>query len=134
MNELKNNFLHVVRDNYFNFSGRARRREFWMYVLAVIILSIIVSIIDSVLFPNFMGESSLGSSGPLSSLLSLLLLIPGIAISVRRLHDTGRTGWWYLLVFVIIIGWIVLLIWFVQEGDEGTNKYGPDPKATEEFA
>ncbi len=73
-------------------------------------------------------EAIAGTSGTLGGLFEFAALIPGLAVGVRRLHDTNRTGWWLLLVFAVIIGWIVLLVWFIKQGDAGPNKYGPDPR------
>ncbi len=107
---------------YAEFGGRSRRMEYWMFFLFSVLIGIFTSIIDMVIF----GMDN--DFSPLNSLTSLALFIPSIAVAVRRLHDIGRSGWWYLLVFAIIIGWIVLLIWFCTEGTKGPNEYGPDPK------
>jgi len=108
---------------YAEFSGRSRRKEYWMFFLFSFILGIIASSIDTLLlgFP-------LENNGPVNAIVSLALLIPSLAVGVRRLHDTGRSGWWMLLIFAIIIGWIALLIFFVTDSDSGNNAYGPSPK------
>ena len=106
------------------FNGRSRRKEYWMFFLFSILVGIAASAIDIGLF-----GFSIEDNGPVNGLVSLALLIPSIAVSVRRLHDTGRSGWWFLLIFAVIIGWIVLLVFFVSDGDNGTNEYGLDPKA-----
>ena len=108
---------------YAEFSGRSRRKEYWMFVLFNILVGIVASIIDTAIF-----SYSFGDNGPINILVSLALLIPGIAVGVRRLHDLGKSGWWYLLIFAVIIGWIVLLIWFCTDGEKGSNQYGDDPK------
>ena len=105
------------------FNGRSRRKEYWMFFLFSILVGIAASAIDIGLF-----GFSIEDNGPVNGLVSLALLIPSIAVSVRRLHDTGRSGWWFLLIFAVIIGWIVLLIFFVSDGESGTNQYGLDPK------
>jgi uncharacterized membrane protein YhaH (DUF805 family) len=73
----------------------------------------------------------LGMGGTLANIANIIvtlgLLLPGIAVAIRRLHDTGRSGWWYLLVFIPIVGWLALLFWFVQPSDEGSNEYGEAP-------
>ncbi|MBB1645380.1 DUF805 domain-containing protein [Sphingobacterium sp. UME9] len=119
--ELKENFLKVVRDNYANFEGRARRKEYWMFFLANLIISAVFGILGQI--------ASLFTY--VSGLVSLALLIPGIAVTVRRLHDTNKSGWFILVALIPFIGWIYLLYLLVLEGDKGPNQYGPDPKALE---
>lgn len=114
-------FLKVVRDNYANFSGRARRAEYWYYTLFYILIYIGLTILDLILAAN-------NIPGFFALLFSLALFIPSIAVGARRLHDTGRTGWWQLIGLVPFIGGIVLLIFFVQEGSFDRNEYGPSPK------
>ena len=69
-----------------------------------------------------------GDSGLLGQLFEIAVLVPSLALGARRLHDINRTGWWLLLLFVLVIGWIVLIVWAIKRGDEGPNKYGPDPR------
>jgi uncharacterized membrane protein YhaH (DUF805 family) len=107
--------------NYVNFSGRAARSEFWFWVLFSILVSIAAGIIDFAVFGIRDGVS------PISSLTSLALFLPGLAVSVRRLHDTDRSGWWVLLFLIPLIGAIVLLIWYCSRGTPGPNRFGPDP-------
>jgi uncharacterized membrane protein YhaH (DUF805 family) len=109
-------YLEVLK-KYAAFSGRARRREFWYFVLFNFIIIIILSIIDQAI-----------GSAILSTIYSLAVLIPSIAVTVRRLHDTNRTGWWVLIGLIPIIGFIVLLIFTVQDSQKGENQYGPNPK------
>ncbi len=109
--------------NYINFQGRARRKAYWMFVLFNIIAAVLVGMLDSVL--GLGGESGYG---PISGLYSLAVFLPGLALAVRRLHDTGRTGWWMLIGLIPLIGWIVLLVFFVQDSQPGSNQYGPNPK------
>jgi uncharacterized membrane protein YhaH (DUF805 family) len=104
---------------YAVFAGRARRKEFWMFFLVYALIVVVLLIVESIL----------GLPGILSGIYSLALLIPSIAVTVRRLHDTGRTGWWWWLGFVPVIGIIVLLVFMALEGEPGQNRYGPDPKA-----
>jgi uncharacterized membrane protein YhaH (DUF805 family) len=110
-------YLKVVKENYANFEGRARRSEYWYFVLVNIIISIILGLIDSVI-----GISILGS------IYSLAVLVPSIAVAVRRLHDVGKSGWYFLLIFFLVIGWIWLFVLYCKEGDTGPNEYGADPK------
>ncbi len=118
-------FLKVVRDNYANFEGRARRKEYWMYTLYVILiffaLSIVIGIISWV-------SSILG--GLLSFVIwiaSIALLIPSLAVTVRRLHDTGKPTWYVILSFIPIVNLYILYL-LILEGDTGPNEFGPDPK------
>ncbi len=121
MEKIKFYFIKVLKENFANFSGRARREEYWYYSLAVFVISAILSVL-----------SKAGIVGVIFSILSFLfslcILIPGIAVSVRRLHDTGRSGWWLLLCLIPLIGSIVLLVFMVTEGQKGENKWGDDPK------
>jgi uncharacterized membrane protein YhaH (DUF805 family) len=112
------NWYMEVLKKYAVFSGRARRKEFWMYFLFYLIIVTVLSII----------EWMIGLPGVLSGLYSLALLIPSIAVTVRRLHDTGRTGWWWFIGLVPVIGIIVLLIFMALDSEPGENQYGPNPK------
>jgi uncharacterized membrane protein YhaH (DUF805 family) len=107
--------------NYVTFSGRASRSEFWYWTLFGFLVAAVSSILDSALFPSM-------STGPISAITSLLLLLPGLAVSVRRLHDLDRTGWW-ILITLTIIGLIVLLIWDCTKGTDEPNRFGSDPLA-----
>jgi len=107
--------------NYVNFSGRAFRSEYWYWVLFTLILAIVTGILDAAVFPD-----SEAGGGPLSTVSSIVILLPSIAVGVRRLHDIDRTGWWYLIVFTII-GIFVLIYWACQPGTPGANRFGPDP-------
>lgn len=109
----------VVLKKYAVFSGRARRKEYWMFSLFSLIIIFALGFI----------EGLLGSPGVVGILYSLAILIPSIAVSVRRLHDTGRSGWWLLIVLVPLIGAIVFLVFMVQEGKED-NDFGENPKLT----
>jgi uncharacterized membrane protein YhaH (DUF805 family) len=130
------NWYVKVLKQYVDFSGRARRREYWMFILVNIVIVIVLSLIDTMLGTGGFRATSGGGSfyaanslGLLSGLYSLAVLLPTIAVTVRRLHDTDRTGWWILLGFIPIIGGIVLLVFYVLEGTQGANRYGPDPKS-----
>ena len=102
----------VVMQKYANFSGRAMRSEYWWFILAYIIAYIVLAIVDYVLGVQL-----------LTAILSLGLLIPSIAVGVRRLHDLDKSGWWLLLGLIPIVG-LVLLYWFCQPGTPGANQYG----------
>lgn len=114
-----------VFSKYATFSGRARRSEYWYWVLFVILLSLLATVLDSVLKLRVVEGSTFGW---ISLIVSLALLIPGIAVTVRRLHDTDRSGWWYLLTFLCGIGAIIVLIFCIIDGTPGPNKYGESPK------
>lgn len=114
---------------YFDFSGRARRKEYWLFCLFNVIIAYILSVIDSAIGLTFpVGIVELGILGVI---YSLLLFIPGLAVCVRRLHDIGKSGWFYLIGLIPLVGAIILLIWFCKEGEHKTNKWGPDPKNIE---
>ncbi|HEX5213481.1 MAG TPA: DUF805 domain-containing protein [Pseudolabrys sp.] len=119
------NFGEAIKSgfsNYVNFSGRAPRSEYWFWTLFAVIISIVANIIDSL--TGTIGIA--GSVGIVGLVISLALLLPGIAVSVRRLHDLDRTGWW-LLIILTGIGAIVLLIWDCIKGTSGPNRFGADP-------
>ncbi len=108
---------------YVVFSGRAARSEFWWWTLFTFLVNIGTEIVDGVL--------AAGGVPPfLNAVVNLALLLPGIAVGVRRLHDMDHTGWWYLIILIPVIGIIALLIWFLFKGTEGDNRFGPDPLAT----
>ena len=117
-------YLEVLK-KYAVFSGRARRKEYWMFFLFNLIITLVLALIDS-LMGTFSPQAGLGL---LSGLYSLAVLIPSIAVTVRRLHDTGRSGWWILIGLIPFIGGIVLLIFMVLDSEPGANQYGPNPKA-----
>lgn len=113
-----------VLKKYAVFSGRARRQEYWMFVLINTVVAMVLVLIDSQV--GLMSETGYGV---LSGIYSLGILVPSIAVSVRRLHDTDRSGMWYLIAFVPIIGPIALLVFCVQDGNMGMNQFGANPKA-----
>ncbi len=110
--------------NYVGFSGRAARSEYWYWVLFVLLLQIVAWLIDMTLF----GFNTTGVN-PIGVIVSLATLLPGLAVSVRRLHDIDRLGWWVLLGLIPVIGWIVLIYWACLRGTVGANRFGPDPLA-----
>jgi uncharacterized membrane protein YhaH (DUF805 family) len=110
---------------YAEFSGRSQRKEYWMFFLFNIIVAVVLGIIEGILGLSGMVA---GAYGPLTVLYELAILIPSIAVGIRRLHDTDRSGWWLLIALVPIVGAIVLLVFFVSDGTRGPNRFGPDPK------
>ena len=116
-------YLEALK-KYAVFSGRARRAEYWYFVLFNIIVAVVLSLIDTLLGTfNFMQ-----GVGLLSGLYALAVLIPTLAVTVRRLHDIDRTGWWIFINLIPLIGFIVLLVFAVTDGTPGSNRYGPNPK------
>ena len=118
---LENCLVLGAKVEYFNFSGRATRSEFWYFMLFVLLFGIVITLIEVI-----MGTYD---SGILSLIFNLALLFPSLAVSTRRLHDTNRSGWWNLIMLVPIIGIIVLIVFYCQDSKED-NKYGVNPKKT----
>lgn len=119
-------YLKVVRDNYANFEGRARRKEYWMFTLINIVITIPLYAVAVYLLAQ--NESSIGML--LYAAYCLAILVPGLAVVVRRLHDINKSGWMMLVSFIPLVGGIWLLVLLVTEGTSGTNQYGPDPKGS----
>jgi uncharacterized membrane protein YhaH (DUF805 family) len=117
------NWFLLALKKYAVFSGRSQRSEYWFYVLFYLIISIVLSVIDSLVFKA-------GSMGILGGVFALAMLVPSIAVAARRLHDTGRSGWWQLLALIPLIGAIILIVFLAQDTTPGENKYGPSPKGT----
>lgn len=109
---------------YATFEGRARRAEYWWFALAYFIVLAAAAIVDGVI-----GMTFGGLGGPLYALVFIGGFVPSLAVAVRRLHDLDKSGWWYLIVFVPLVGGIVLLVWFCTQGISGPNRYGSDPLA-----
>ena len=129
-------FVKCIK-NYVNFSGRARRMEYWMFYLIAQIIALIISIPYLITFFSAF-DFAAGTFSPsgaywfffvLMLLYSLFLLLPQLAAAVRRLHDTGRSGAWWFVVFIPFAGVIWLIVLLALPGETGDNKYGPDPKA-----
>lgn len=119
-------YLKVLK-NYANFEGRARRKEYWMFVLFNYIFLFILAI-PLGLVADSGNEALSGIFGGLLVLYLVAIIIPTLAVAVRRLHDIGKSGWMYCVSFIPFIGGIWLLVLMVTEGDVGDNQYGPDPK------
>jgi len=105
--------------NYVNFSGRATRSEYWYWVLFAVLVTIVAGILDNAIFPFKEPRAITAAAG-------VVLFLPGLAVGVRRLHDTDRTGWWTLLALTGI-GAILLIIWFCFKGTPGANRFGQEP-------
>ena len=117
-------FLAAVK-KYAVFEGRARRKEYWFFILFYMIIIFVLAFIDG-MTGNLSAEAGMGL---FSGIFMLAMLIPSISVSVRRLHDTDHSGWWYWIALIPLVGAIVLLVFFVTDGTVGQNQYGPDPKA-----
>jgi uncharacterized membrane protein YhaH (DUF805 family) len=114
-------FMEAVKSvltNYVGFSGRARRSEYWFFVLFFVLAVIVASVIGGLI-----------RFGLLGLLVELALLLPYLAVTIRRLHDTGRSGWWILIGLIPLVGAIVLIVFAVQDSQPAQNAYGPSPKA-----
>ena len=111
------NWYTKVLKHYVDFSGRAQRMEYWMFVLINFIIMIGLTIVDLLIGLGF-----------LAPLYALAVFLPTLAVGVRRLHDTNRAGWWLLIGLIPAIGVIILIIFFIQDSQPGPNEYGPNPK------
>ncbi len=111
------NWYIGVLKRYFDFNGRSRRQEFWMFALISFGISIALAIIGTMIKTNI-----------LSTLYSLAVLLPGLGVGARRLHDVGKSGWWQLIGLVPLLGIIVLIVFWAQDGTPGDNQYGANPK------
>jgi uncharacterized membrane protein YhaH (DUF805 family) len=122
--------IPAVLSKYATFTGRAARPEFWWWVLFVFLVNIVTVFIDHYFIAPELGIEVFTEETPqpLSMVVSLGLLLPGLAVSARRLHDINRSGWWMLIILIPIIGGLVLLWWCLKEGDEGENEFGPPPE------
>ncbi|QKE74960.1 DUF805 domain-containing protein [Arthrobacter citreus] len=110
-------YLKVLK-NYAVFNGRARRTEYWMFILFSAIITIILSILQSIA----------GIDNVLTGIYGLLTLLPNLAVGARRLHDSGKSGWWLLLCLIPFIGTIILLVFFCLDSEAGENRFGGNPK------
>jgi uncharacterized membrane protein YhaH (DUF805 family) len=117
-------YLSVLK-KYATFQGRARRSEYWTFSLINLAISLVLSILG---YLTQGGSGEVGFFGIISTLYGLAVLIPGLAVTVRRLHDVGKNGWWIFIVLVPLIGWILLLVFLITDSDPGDNQYGPNPK------
>jgi uncharacterized membrane protein YhaH (DUF805 family) len=118
--------VKAVFSKYATFEGRARRSEYWWFVL----FNLIVSILLTAVFGGGRGMGDGGmmmGGGLVANIWSLATLLPSIAVGARRLHDIDRTGWWQLIWFIPVIGWIVLIVFFATRGTAGPNRFGANP-------
>jgi uncharacterized membrane protein YhaH (DUF805 family) len=118
-------YLNVLK-KYAEFDGRARRKEYWLFFLINMFVAILLMMLDA-------GIGTLSTDtgwGMLSGLYTLGVMLPSLAVAVRRLHDTGRSGWWLLLSLIPLVG-LVVLVFMLLDGDRGNNRFGEDPKSRE---
>ena len=122
--------------NYVTFSGRASRSEYWWFALFNVAIATVIGLVEGGGSGHMGGGGMMYSynAGIIGTLWSLGNLLPGLALAVRRLHDKDRSGWWLLIWIIPLIGWIVLLYWYVTKGTEGSNRFGPDPLAADAAA
>ncbi len=115
-------YLKVLK-NYVGFRGRARRKEYWMFILVNIIFTFVLGLLDKML-----GWQRAGGEGILTTIYGILVFLPWWAVQFRRLHDTDRSAWWALLFLIPFIGWLIIIVFNCQAGTPGENRFGPDPK------
>jgi uncharacterized membrane protein YhaH (DUF805 family) len=118
------NWYREALRKYATFEGRARRKEYWYFALGNFVAIVALSVVDMVI-GTFDEKAGIGL---LSGLYTLAVFVPGIAVSVRRLHDTNRSGWWLLISLVPLVGWLVMLVFACIDSQPGGNQYGPNPK------
>ncbi|WP_027950291.1 DUF805 domain-containing protein [Haliea salexigens] len=120
-------YLDILKNKYAMFGGRARRKEYWYFVLFNLLASIALGVIDGIT-GTYSDDAGIGLLG---GIYALAVFIPTIAVAMRRLHDTGRSGWWLLLALIPVLGSLVLLVFFVFDSEPGDNQYGPNPKVAQ---
>jgi uncharacterized membrane protein YhaH (DUF805 family) len=116
-------YLNVIKNHYADFKGRASRQEYWMYTLINSIIAVVLSILSSASDSVFLSA--------LFIIYYLIILVPSLAVAVRRLHDTGKNGWTILLSLIPLVGGIILLVFMCTDSQSSDNKYGPNPKNTD---
>jgi len=128
INAIINNFIDVIKNKYLLFTGRARRREYWLFCLVNVVISIAVMILAAIFTAIRLAPIAM-ILNVLSYLFSLAILLPGLALSVRRLHDIGKDWPYLFLALIPFVGAIILIVFFVQDSAPGDNQFGPNPKA-----
>lgn len=115
--------IKICLTKYVTWKGRASRSEYWYFQLFNFGLSMICAVLQNI------GPNAKVVFGVLSIVIALGLLLPGLSVLVRRLHDLGKSGWWFWLLLIPVVGWVILLVWFCSKGTTGHNHYGPDSLA-----
>ncbi|QOP40246.1 DUF805 domain-containing protein [Sulfurimonas marina] len=118
-------FIDIYRKNYANFDGRARRQEYWFFVLFYFIISFLVGLLDGLIGSEI--DYVVYSAGLFGTIFTLASFIPFLALAARRMHDIDKSGWWQLIQIIPVIGWIWFLILTVLQGSVGQNRFGSDP-------
>jgi uncharacterized membrane protein YhaH (DUF805 family) len=116
-----NAYVAAMR-RYVTFAGRSSRQEFWMFTLIVVVLTLAAFAIDMVL-----GTAGEGGPGIVYAIVVLANFLPSLAAAIRRFHDTDRSGWWYLILFVPLVGWIIFLVFLCKPSTPGPNRFGAAP-------
>ncbi len=116
------NWYLDVLHNYIGFNGRARRTEYWMFIVVNMVFTFVLGVTD-----RLIGWQLVGESGVLTTLYGVFIFLPWWAVQFRRLHDTDRSAWWLLLIIIPVVGWIIIILFNCQRGTAGENRYGPDP-------
>lgn len=124
-------FALMPLKKYADFNGRSQRSEYWWYVLFTSIVSAVLTVLDIFLGLAVVSDPITGQVvvGALSTIFSLAIFVPSLAVAIRRLHDIGKSGWWWLIILIPLAGVIVFLVFMCSDSQVGDNKYGPDPKA-----
>ncbi len=124
--------ISSVFRQYVGFTGRARRSEFWWWVLFLFVVNLLTGVLDALFGTRIIlsedGAIAVFTTGVISNLVSLALFLPSLAVLIRRLHDSGRTGWWVLIGLIPFVGFIVLLVFALLDSEPGANSHGPNPK------
>ena len=130
MKQFNRYFLDTIKNRYAKFDGRATRSEYWYFILFYFILALIVTLVDVLVINPMLGLTPEQSQqgGILQIIVGLGLLIPTLALTIRRLHDIGKSGWWFLIALIPIIGALVLIYFYIQDSQAGSNLYGENPK------
>ena len=110
-----------LKEKYYNFNDRAQRSEYWWFALFGCGVTIVLSILDNLIFNNASGY------GIFSTIWGFAILLPYFGVGVRRLHDLDKSGWWLLISLIPVVGFIILVFWFVQQGTRAENRFGADP-------
>ena len=119
-----NYYIDCITKKYVCFSGRARRKEYWMFTLFNAIVAFIVGLISGILAR----ATDVAAFAFLGTIYNLAVILPAMGVLIRRLHDIGKSGWWWLIGLVPFVGWIVILVFCCLDSQPGENQYGPNPK------
>ncbi|NKQ41303.1 MAG: DUF805 domain-containing protein [Sulfurovum sp.] len=130
MEQFKKYFVGTIKNKYINFDGRATRSEYWYFALFSFMIVIVLKLIDAYAINPLLGATpeEAVQGGILQVIFVLSLLLPAIGVTVRRLHDIGKSAWWLLLVLIPLIGALVLLYFYVIDSQKGSNEFGENPK------